>query len=124
MPRSQIPKRETPKDEISHPIQKHNRPYTGPTGESRVQPPVEVAIQRQWDQFVGHMKNMRPSEKAQFIKEQPSALQEMCYIIVEATSGGAEKQLVLQYLAPPGKTARARYQPQVDNLEVPDAVVA
>lgn len=136
MPRSQIPKRTEPKDEISHPIQKHNRPYTGPRSEPRQPLPVPVALNRQWQQFVDTMKNMPPTHKAQFIREQPFGIQEMCYLIVEATGTPVEKELVLAYLPKPGQRARERFAPfieavagsdtapQVKEREVPAAVVA
>ena len=111
MPRSQIPKRTEPKDEVSHPIQKHNRPYTGPSAPVREQPPVAVALERQWNQYREMLYPMPPSHKAQFISEQPFGIQEMCYLIVEATGTDAEKQLVLAYLPKPGLRARERFAP-------------
>lgn len=133
MARTQIPKRTEPKQEVSHPVQPHNRPYTGPKGSANPQPPQAVSVQRMWDEYVYRMKNLPASAKAQFIRELPMGLQEMCYLIVEATGTETEQKYVLQYLQKPGRAARERFAPQMttvidsepqeQELEEPAAVV-
>lgn len=135
MPRSQIPKRTAPKDEISHPVEPHNRPYTGVT--AKMPEPVErsVALQRQWDRFKEELRVRTPSSQSDFINAQPMGIQEMCYILVETCGSEVEKRTVLAWMPKPGKLARERFaaqvaaegaepEPQGTNQVGPAAVVA
>ena len=112
MPRDIVPSREGPKEEISTEVEKHFRPYTMPT-KSDMTPrgTVEELRARDFNKAKEHLRILNPASAVENMQSMPVGLLEM-YLLAEESDQGRE--YILRAFPKPGKRARGRYQPFMD----------
>jgi len=105
MPRDVVPSQDG-NDEISHPIEPHNRVWTGPTVTEREEAPREVSWRRMFDRAVADLSKWTPSTAVDRMADLPSGLLEVYLLAEEANQG---RPLILRNFPRPGLQARERY---------------
>ena len=105
-----VPKREGPKEEISTPVEPHNRVWTGPRQEERkpARSPQEAA-QAYFAEAQERISKMNPATAVEFLGTLPTAQLEMYLLAEEVTQN---RDFVLRFFPKPGHRARQRFLPE------------
>lgn len=118
MPRDLVPKREGPKEEISTPVEPHNRGFADrPVREQNADEARAAARSRTqadaWKHDFANAKlrlsKMTYAQSVDFIQSMPVGVQEL-YLLAEEDSRNREE--VLRFFPKPGTRARSRWLPE------------
>jgi hypothetical protein len=112
MPRDLVPSREGPKQEIANEVEKHFRPYTMPKGASTApKGTVEERRARDFKKAEEHLRILNAASAVEMLQAMPVGLLEM-YLLAEEV--GQAREFILRAFPKPGRRARERYQPFMD----------